>query len=63
MRRVPLVFPISLAVLAVMSFFTGAWAVAEGAVNERATAAASGDAEAKGYNWHQKAAIVVCPLH
>ncbi|MBM3934334.1 MAG: hypothetical protein FJ319_08545 [SAR202 cluster bacterium] len=62
MRNLPLVFPISLAVLLVMGFFTSAWAVAEGAVSEQEAAAAAGG-DGGEYQWHQKAAIVVCPLH
>ena len=59
MRHIPIVFPLSFAVLLVIIFFTSAFAVADGAVGREAQATAS-DAE---YEWYESSAIWVCPLH
>ena len=64
LRDVPLVFPISLAVIVVMLFFTGAYAISENALEERVAAGQVDAAVApEGQEWLEQAAIFVCPLH
>ena len=62
MKDIPIVFPISLVVIVVIMFFSGAYAIAEGAtggpVAESNLPHVSADAD-----WFQSAAIWVCPLH
>ena len=59
MRHIPVVFPLSFAVLLVVIFFTSAFAIADGAVDrEVQTPAADAD-----YEWYESTAIWVCPLH
>ena len=62
-RDVPLVFPISLTIVLVMLFFTGAYAISENALEGERV---SGQVEAAGLEdreWVENAAIFVCPLH
>ena len=63
-RDVPLVFPISLAILLVMLFFSGAYAISENALEGEQVSgqveAAVGSADRE---WLEDAAIFVCPLH
>ena len=59
MKHIPLVFPLSFAVILVVIFFTSAFAIAVGAVG-RETQATEADAE---YEWYESTAILVCPLH
>ena len=64
LRDVPLVFPISFAVILVMLFFTGAYAISENALEERAAAVQVDAAVAsEDREWLENAAIFVCPLH
>ena len=76
MRELPVIFPISLVVLLIMIFFSGAYAVSEGAtsiqpVAHTASMAPTGTfdhlnpppAGAEGFDWYEDAAIWVCPLH
>ena len=77
MRDIPIVFPISLAIILAMLVFTGAYAISADAVEgvgvysaqagsvASMNAAASGANEAAGgeYSWYQQAALYVCPLH
>ncbi len=71
MRDIPLVFPIALVVIVVLTFFTGAYAVSEGAQrNDRQVLTASvvggsalGPAQTSEHDWYENAAIWVCPLH
>jgi hypothetical protein len=74
MRELPIVFPISLAVILIAIFFTAAYAISEDALSETSPAyasthepliASSGAASdsAAETDWYQQAAIFVCPLH
>ena len=65
LRDVPLVFPISLAVIVVMLFFTGAYAISENALEERAGCwpGRCGCGPGRTRSGWSKAAIFVCPLH
>lgn len=71
MKNIPIIFPIVLVVIIVTTFFSGAYAIAEGAVRsdganpEQQTGAdsSSGDASSRGHDWYESAAIMVCPLH
>ncbi len=70
MKNIPIIFPIALVVIIITTFFTGAYAIAEGAVraddlnaSQLATSsAADGDVSAD-HDWYESAAILVCPLH
>ena len=55
----PIVFPLSFAVLLVVIFFTSAFAIADGAVTREAEATQAGGE----YEWYESTAIYVCPLH
>ena len=59
MKHIPLVFPLSFAVILVVIFFTSAFAIADGAVGREAQATEA-DAE---YECYESTAILVCPLH
>ena len=59
MRHIPIVFPLSFAVLLVVIFFTSAFAIADGAVDREAGATEA----AAEYEWYESTAIYVCPLH
>ena len=59
MRHIPVVFPLSFAVILVVIFFTSAFAIADGAV-AKAGQPAKADAD---YDWYESTAIWVCPLH
>ena len=65
LRDVPLVFPISLAIIVVMLFFTGAYAISENALEGEQAASGQVDAAVapEGQEWLEQAAIFVCPLH
>ena len=70
MKNIPIIFPIALVVIIIATFFTGAYAIAEGAVRDdpgsaqQHRAGTVSDGEASGdYDWYQDAAILVCPLH
>ena len=74
MRDIPIVFPISLAIIVVMLFFTGAYAISANAVEGGgvySTPAGSAlpveqttrDTGGGEYDWYQQAALFVCPLH
>jgi hypothetical protein len=59
MKHIPIVFPLSFAVILVVIFFTSAFAIADGAVTREAqTTEADAD-----YDWYESTAILVCPLH
>jgi hypothetical protein len=63
-RDVPLVFPISLVIILVMLFFSGAYAVAENAVeDERVSGQVSAAVGSEDREWLEDAALFVCPLH
>ena len=63
-RDVPLVFPISLAIILVMLFFTGAYAIAENALeDERVSGQVETALGSEDREWVENAAIFVCPLH
>ena len=59
MKHIPIVFPLSFAVILVVIFFTSAFAIADGAVGRGAQSA---EADAN-YEWYESTAIWVCPLH
>jgi hypothetical protein len=71
LKDIPIIFPIALVVIIIATFFTGAYAIAEGAVRDGgsnpaqqhpAGTASDGDASVD-HDWYQDAAILVCPLH
>ena len=76
MRVLPTIFPISLAVLLPMIFFSGAYAISEGATSEESQASTTFAASSGTFNHlnpptegierfdcYQGAAIWACPLH
>jgi hypothetical protein len=72
MKDLPIIFPIALVVLLVLVFFTGAYAISEGAttsepLNTQYPPATAGTIEhantISGFGWYEDAAIWVCPLH
>ena len=75
MKDIPIIFPIALAVIVVLTFFTGAYAVSEGAERDDApilaasvvaTGSLVGSLEPgpiSAHDWYESAAIWVCPLH
>ena len=58
MRDLPIIFPISLAVLLAALLFTSAYAVSANAVADGAALAASAD-----NTLFEKGALLVCPFH
>ena len=71
MRELPIIFPISLAIIVLLLLFTSAYAISSNtAANEQLYASnlASGSfsrnaEQAPDRAWFQKAAFAVCPLH
>ncbi|MDP6715832.1 MAG: hypothetical protein QF368_14600 [SAR202 cluster bacterium] len=76
MRDLPIIFPLSLIVLLIMIFFSGAYAISEGATSQDLAALTTSEtpggttdhlnslpAGAEGFDWYEDAAIWVCPLH
>ena len=72
MKHIPVIFPLSLLVIVLLSFFTGAYAISEDALSEEPGVIAAagpgvsnepGDAGSLDHRWYQKTAIWVCPLH
>ena len=68
MREIPIVFPISLAVIVLLLLFTSAYAISSNTyANEQmyASTLASGESaeQTPGRTVFQKAAFAVCPLH
>ena len=76
MKTIPIVFPFALAVIIVATFFTGAYAISEAALNGEGpvagdvlaasagvTGTASPSADIADLDWFENAAILVCPLH
>lgn len=78
MRDIPIVFPIALAIIVAMLLFTSAYAVSANAVASNSAYSSQlspsgfvvptqqGDATSDGsddYNWYQKTAFFICPLH
>ena len=64
MKHIPIVFPVSLLVIIVLSFFTGAYAISESALRDQPTAvAATAEQGETDHQWLEKSAIWVCPLH
>ncbi len=61
MRDLPIIFPISLAVLIIALFFMGAYAVSAGAVEERQ--AYGIERQVSDDSLFQKGALFVCPFH
>ena len=78
MRDIPIVFPIALAIIVAMLLFTSAYAVSANAVATNSAyssqmspsgfvvPAQQGNTSSDGssdYNWYQKTAFFICPLH
>ena len=71
MREIPVVFPISLAVIVLLLLFTSAYAISSDvAANEQTYGASLAQGgfggtgeQAPDRQWFQKAAFAVCPLH
>ncbi len=62
MKDLPLIFPLSLLVIVLLSVFTGAYAIAENALDTQTTAAGTVVQEAD-IQWFEKGSIWLCPLH
>jgi hypothetical protein len=65
-KNIPIIFPIALVVIIVTTFFSGAYAIAEGAIRSDAAnpeQQLAADSSAGGHDWYESAAILVCPLH
>ncbi len=71
MRELPIVFPISLAIIVLMLLFTSAYAISSSAAASEQMYASTltsgglgGNVEqAPNRTWYQKTAFAVCPLH
>ena len=71
MKNIPIIFPIALVVIIITTFFSGAYAIAEGAVRSDAANSeqqladdqSSGDTSSGGHDWYESAAFLVCPLN
>ena len=79
MRDLPIVFPISLAIIVAMLLFTTAYAVSAnaaagqpiysstlspaGIVAPNSPDGTASSDDDRGYGWYEKAAFFVCPLH
>jgi hypothetical protein len=75
MKDIPIIFPIALVVIVVLTFFTGVYAVSEGAERDDVpilSASASGTGSLIGsletdqaleHDWYENAAVWICPLH
>jgi hypothetical protein len=74
LKHIPIIFPISLAVIIFFTFFSGAYAISENALDGQSQAYTASvidtssefasDPEAQDdLQWHERAAIWVCPLH
>jgi hypothetical protein len=76
MKDLPIIFPIALIALLVMIFFTGAFAISEGATTPEPLATSEPISPVGTYDhfnppterdtefvWYEDAAIWVCPLH
>ena len=75
MKDIPIIFPISLVVIILLTFLTGAYAISENALDNPASIYAASinpvdsvsgpdlTADAAEHTWYQGAAIWICPLH
>ena len=68
MREIPIVFPISLAIIVLLLLFTSAYAITSSTVANEQLYDASLASDESGENtldrsFYQKAAFAVCPLH
>ena len=75
MKDLPIIFPIALVVIVVLTFFTGIYAISEGAERDDAPILAAsvvgtgslvgslGPGPTPEHDWYESAAIWVCPLH
>ena len=79
MRDIPIIFPISLAVIVALLLFTSAYAISANAVEGESPYSSTfapagvvvpldqngGDStgDSAGYSWYEKTALFVCPLH
>lgn len=62
MRDLPIIFPISLVVLLIVLFFTGAYAVSAGAAADQQNYVSIGESTDDN-NLFEKGALFVCPFH
>ena len=65
MKHIPIIFPISLAVITFFLVLSGVYAISEGAVSttESVSSEDGNVVQINQFKWHQKAAVWVCPLH
>ena len=63
MKEIPLIFPLSLLVIVLLSVFTGAYAISENALDTQATAGGTVVREEADIQWFEKGSIWLCPLH
>lgn len=61
MRDLPIIFPISLAVLLAVMLFTSAYAISANAVSDQAAAGVSRSADDNSV--FERGALLVCPFH
>lgn len=66
MKHIPIIFPISLAVITFFLVLSGVYAISESAVSTATEVVSIEDRNVVQTNqlkWHQKTAVWVCPLH
>ena len=66
MRHIPIAFPILFLLIIGVTFFAGAYAIAEGAAlgqGDVATPEPDHSAPRDKLEWYESAAVLVCPLH
>lgn len=64
MKHIPIIFPISLAVITFFLVLSGAYAISESAVSTEVVSSEDGNVvQFNQLKWHQKTAVWVCPLH
>ncbi len=63
MKEIPLIFPLSLLVIVLLSVFTGAYAISENALETQTATIETGAREDTDTQWFEKGAIWLCPLH
>ena len=64
MKDIPIVFPLSLLVIILLSFFSGAYAISENALSDQPAAiVAAAEQGETDHQWFERGAIWACPLH
>lgn len=63
MREIPIIFPLSLLVIVILSVFTGVYAISENALDTQTATTGTGSQEDADTQWFEKGAIWLCPLH